>query len=63
MINHYHKNNKHNLVTLCKECHLNVTHGNLIIHGWKQTSRGPQLDYEFVEKKIFSKRKFYTYLG
>ena len=32
-----------------------------MIYGWKQTSRGPQLDYETVEKKITStKSKKFT---
>ena len=61
MIDHHHKNTKHNTVPLCKSCHKKVTYGGLIIYGWKQTSRGPQLDYEIVEKKITStKSKKFT---
>jgi DNA mismatch repair protein MutS len=48
MIDHHHKNTKHNLVPLCKVCHANVTYGRLTIYGWKQTSRGKLLDYEKV---------------
>ena len=57
MIDHHHKNTKHNLVPLCKQCHLQVTHGGLEIYGWKQTSRGKVLDYEFKsrDKKKVSK--------
>lgn len=57
MIDHHHKNNKHNLVVLCKSCHSKVTYGGLLIHGWKNTSRGKQLDYEYVsdESKKFKK--------
>ena len=51
MIDHHHKNNKHNLVPLCKKCHSEVTYGQLRIYGWKQTSRGPQLDYEYITKE------------
>jgi hypothetical protein len=51
-IDHHHKNNKHNLVPLCKKCHSEVTYGNLKIYGWKQTSRGPQLDYEYNTQKV-----------
>jgi len=58
MIDHYHKNNKHNLVVLCKTCHSKVTHGKLLIHGWKETSRGSQLDYEHIDKKITKPKKF-----
>lgn len=50
MIDHHHKNKKHNLVPLCKSCHNKVTYGGLNIYGWKQTSRGNQLDFEYVEK-------------
>ncbi len=56
MIDHHHKNKKHNLVPLCKLCHSKVTHGGLLIHGWKQTSRGPKLDYEFITKQSKSKK-------
>ena len=52
MIDHHHKNNKHNLVPLCKKCHSDVTYGNLKIYGWKQTSRGPQLDYEYITQEV-----------
>lgn len=48
MIDHHHKHNKHNLVPLCKSCHDKVTYGSLRIYGWKQTSRGPILDYETI---------------
>ena len=51
MIDHHHKNKKHNLVPLCKECHKSVTYGKLRIYGWKQTSRGPKLDYEYINEK------------
>jgi DNA mismatch repair protein MutS len=58
MIDHHHKNKKHNLVPLCKECHAKVTYGGLLIYGWKQTSRGPQLDYEYVAKQVTKPKKF-----
>ena len=38
MIKHFHKNNQHNLVPLCKKCHLKVTNHELIISGWIQTN-------------------------
>jgi DNA mismatch repair protein MutS len=58
MIEHHHQNIKHNLVQLCKQCHLKVTHGEMIISGWKETSRGKQLDWKMIEKKTNLKKKF-----
>ena len=58
MIEHHHQNIKHNLVQLCKQCHLKVTHGEMIISGWKETSRGKKLDWKNVEKKTNVKKKF-----
>jgi len=60
MIDHHHKNKKHNLVPLCKRCHAKVTHGGLLIYGWNDTSMGRQLDYAFVEKKQVTKPKKFT---
>jgi len=58
MIGHHHKNNKHNLVVLCKSCHSKVTYGGLLIHGWKNTSRGKQLDYEYVSDESNKSKKY-----
>jgi DNA mismatch repair protein MutS len=58
MIEHHHQNIKHNLVQLCKKCHLKVTHGEMIISGWKETSRGKQLEWKMLEKKTNLKKKF-----
>ena len=64
MINHIHKNNKSNLVSLCDKCHNDVHNNDLVINGYKQTSDGVILDYkylnnlELIEKKI--NRKKYT---
>lgn len=44
-INHFHKNAKHNLVTLCKECHQNVHKELIEIKGYVQSSKGILLDY------------------
>jgi DNA mismatch repair protein MutS len=44
-INHFHKNAKHNLVTLCKECHQNVHKEHIEIKGYIQSSKGILLDY------------------
>jgi DNA mismatch repair protein MutS len=57
-IDHHHKNIKHNLVPLCRECHLKVTNHEIIVKGWKETSAGRELDWFVSEKKIGSKKKF-----
>ena len=41
-----HKNSKHNLASLCKECHYKEHKGIIKINGYKQTSNGIILDYE-----------------
>ena len=46
MIKHFHKNNKHNLVSLCKKCHLGVTNNELIVSGWIQTNEGKKLEWK-----------------
>jgi DNA mismatch repair protein MutS len=46
-INSFHKNDKFNLVCLCEECHDKVHHGGLTINGYKHTSEGVTLDFEF----------------
>ena len=55
MISHHHKNIKHNLVPLCKACHLKVTNHELIVTGWKETSRGKILEWKKAEKKLHCK--------
>lgn len=47
-IGHFHKNDKFNLVSLCEKCHNNVHHGSLTIHGYKTTSSGITLDYNYA---------------
>ena len=58
MIDHHHKNIKHNLVPLCKGCHLKVTNGELTINGWKATNIGKILDWEMNTTKVSSRKKF-----
>ena len=45
----HHKNAKHNLVPLCKDCHFKEHNGTLTIEGFMQTSEGTVLIHE---KKI-----------
>jgi DNA mismatch repair protein MutS len=40
----YHKNNKHNLVPLCKDCHNKEHNGEISINGYTKTSEGVILD-------------------
>lgn len=54
---HFHKNKAHNLVPLCKECHAQITYGNLHISGYKETSDGLELQYEIIEGKQENKKK------
>ena len=58
MIDHHHKNIKHNLVPLCKKCHDATTYGNLIISGYIQTTSGRELQYKYVEQKKMSRKKY-----
>ena len=58
MIDHHHKNIEHNLVQLCVKCHYQVHHNNLLIKGYKQTTKGIQLEYEYVNHtSVVSKKK------
>jgi len=58
MIDHHHKNNKHNLVPLCKKCHDDTTYGKLIIEKYINTSDGIKLIYNYTDKKKEKKKKF-----
>lgn len=50
---HIHKNDKCNLVVLCKECH-NKVHANIIIiDGYHNTSTGIILKYKIKKNKLF----------
>lgn len=42
---HFHKNSKHNLVCLCKSCHIKVHEGKIHISGYVSTTTGVKLDY------------------
>lgn len=59
IIDHFHKNVKHNLVQLCESCHHKVHNENLRIYGYIQTSEGIKLNYEYIkqEKVIEEKKK------
>jgi len=61
IIDHHHKNIKHNLVPLCESCHHKVHNENLRIYGYQKTNEGIKLHYEFIElndNEINRKKKF-----
>jgi len=58
MINHMNKNDKSNLVPLCKSCHAKVTHGSLEITGRQQTNQGTILKYTYLKSKKPKKCKY-----
>ena len=43
---YFHKNEKHNLVSLCRECHLKVTLSQITINGYIDTNCGVILDFK-----------------
>ena len=43
----YHKNSKHNLIPICKECHDKEHKGIINIEGFKQTSNGIELEIKY----------------
>jgi len=45
-IDHYHQDNKSNLIPLCKEHHKEIHEGKIKVKGFIMTSNGLQLDYE-----------------
>jgi DNA mismatch repair protein MutS len=40
IIDHFHKNHKANLLSVCHKCHMDIEHGDLVILGKKMTSSG-----------------------
>ena len=45
-IGHFHKDNKHNLVPLCKEHHNQIHEGKIHVDGFVMTSKGLELQFE-----------------
>ena len=54
----FEKNKKDNLVVLCKKCHDNVHHGNLVINGYKNGPSGKILDYYNEGTKKVQNKKY-----
>ncbi len=50
-IGHFHKDNKHNLVPLCKEHHKQIHDGKLHVNGFIMTSKGLELQFEEQMRK------------
>lgn len=55
-IGHFHKDNKHNLVPLCKEHHNQIHEGKIHVDGFVMTSKGLELQFETQIKKPKSKK-------
>jgi DNA mismatch repair protein MutS len=53
---HVAKNEKYNLVILCKKCHIDVHNKEIIINGWKKTTNGIMLDY--YKNVIVTKKEY-----
>lgn len=51
MIGNHHKNVDHNLISLCHDCHQKTENGNLEIKGYIQTTKGIQVDYNFMSEE------------
>jgi DNA mismatch repair protein MutS len=47
---YFHKNNKFNLVILCKQCHMDVHSNKILLKGWIFTTNGTILNYETIKK-------------
>ena len=58
LLGHIKKNNINNLVILCSKHHHDVHHGNLIINGYLDTTKGKILDYKIVKSKKKSNKKY-----
>ncbi len=50
-IGHFHKDNKNNLIPLCKEHHQQIHEGKLFVNGFVMTSKGLELQFEEQLKK------------
>lgn len=57
LVEHVKKNDKSNLVVLCKEHHIQVHNKNLEIIGYKDTTNGVELDYKFLDTKEYDTKK------
>lgn len=51
-IQHFHKNELHNLVVLCKSCHIQVHQSKLKIHGYQSTDQGMILKSSSLSKVV-----------
>lgn len=58
MIDNHHKNIDHNLVPLCKNCHNDITYGNLVIEKYITTNKGKKLIYNYNNSNKSSKKKY-----
>ena len=57
IIEHFHKNIKHNLVQLYESCHYKVHNGNLRIIGYEKTNNGINLNYKYIDQQVVVQEK------
>ena len=57
LIEHVKKNDKSNLVVLCKTHHIAVHNKDLEIYGYQETNDGLLLDYKQIDKKEYENKK------
>lgn len=55
-IDNIYKNNLHNLITLCEDCHLKEHHGNLVIDKYISTSEGIEIKTKNIIKENCDKK-------
>ena len=51
-IKNFHKNDEHNLITLCEKCHNDVHSNKLLIEGYFSTSHGLKVQYKYINDEI-----------
>ena len=56
-IGHFHKDNKHNLIPLCKEHHKQIHDGKLHVNGFIMTSKGLELQFKEEIEKVEVKKE------
>jgi DNA mismatch repair protein MutS len=58
-IGHFHQDNKHNLIPLCKEHHMQIHNNQLQVDGFIMTSKGLELKFKehLQEEKVTTKQE------
>ena len=53
----FNKNEKHNLITICENCHKKEHKGEIGIIGFKQTNKGKEIEFD-NKSRIYKLIKF-----